>query len=1702
MPLARLENFLKNLNGNTLYVDPNELDSSDSIENRGNSRTRPFKTIQRALIEAANFSYVPGSNNDLFDQTTILISPGTHYVDNRPGYYYDGTQLLDATGASRTITQFSVNSNFNLSESNNELYIYNSADGGVIIPKGVSLVATDLRKTKIRPKFVPDPANPNIQRTSIFRLTGGSYIYGFTIFDGDPVGRVYNTYSESTVNPVYSHHKLTAFEYVDNKNKYTKNGITYTKTDLEIYYYKLSLAYGSFSGRDIINGFDSFQPNTEENKIVGDLGQGPVEITDAISGDGATATTTVTVTTSTAHNLTPFTPIQITGLALNSLTGSQQFNGNFVVAQVINSTQFTYLLPTAPILADPTLTNAEVTVLSDTITSSSPYIFNCSLKSVYGMNGLHADGSKVTGFKSMVTAQFTGISLQRDDRAFLKYDSVSGGYVSQEDLGSSTSLHQDSSSIYKPDWESFHIKASNDAFIQCVSIFAIGYAKQFVADSGGDQSITNSNSNFGAISLVSRGFKDYELSKDNHGFITHIIPPKEVSSETSDIVCYNIDVELTTSLRTSYSPNNTRIYLKGFDDEFDPPKSKIRGYTIGGKSGDQIFLGSPSGVISATINPNYETSYNIESINSAQDILILEGTVTGISTGQAVRVIANNAVLPDGLDPQKIYYIHPESNPASNTIKLSSTIDGTDIVNIINDIGIEVEDNLKLVSRVSDSLPDNEGNPIQWDSTNLNWYLQISSNSSFIDNLSGLSSPTFNIRRIIDTRTSDDKVYRARIVIPKEASNASDPTSGFVIQKSSTPLDFILSQPDDVDLNDSVDTNKFKLVRNNNIIIDAWTTTSGSVITANIVTKNPHNLRVGNKVNIYNLKSTSEPAPVGLGTGTGFNGRFEVSEVVDDLQFRYRIYSNPGTINTVTSSSVTSWLDQRNCSSQTRVPPYTILSSNRNNLPYFTCEQINNDYQIYKVNTIQKYAQNVSDGIYHVYLNVFKNTPTDSNFNIQSYKLSQNLNNIIPESDLDNVISDLDNTVSSASRSLIGKVDVSDPKLSTTKETAINYLKDFSGAFEVSSITKSPSTSTCTLVTSNWHNLNGVRTVTITSDGSGFVQGIYYDVPLCPGSGVTGEGATAVVTVSSSGNVTAVSISNPGSGYSINDALIIRGLPGSTTQANVTISSLLPEGDTVIQVLGSVYPENNGIFQVTVSGSKTLTYSNSSGKTESPSRSIIIPIQAYTASASYSSGTNKTTVTCLSSAPHPFLVGNTVSFLGVSGKFTVSSVTSPTVFVVDGNASGASLVYSSGLTSQIKDTNSINENTSTRQFFALDGFKARINDSDGINSTDTFFNVNSPVGLDKGDFIQIDDEILLVTRVAGSQIRTIRGALGTKAKSHVNGSAIRRVKVSPIELRRNSILRASGHTFEYTGFGPGNYSTGMPTNQDRVLSNDEILISQSLPTHGGLVVYTGMNSNGEFFIGRKKYDATTGEEINVSEVSEESNFFDSLTVNSLTINDSLDSTTALSNLGQVTAGITTVTQLRVTGVATASFFSGPLIGNVTGEINSTAFDTNSSGVVVTGIATATSFVGNGIIPVGGIIMWSGTTVPTGWALCDGSQSTPDLRNRFIVGSYDTSKTGITTQTGPGFNAETGAISENYEPGDIGGSTAHQLTIGEMPEHNHSLQTAVNVWFMNPGQNSNYVSATYSTSNTGNRGGSDYHENRPPYYALAFIMRVS
>ena len=161
MPLSRLENFLKNAEGNILYVNPSDFDSTDSFENQGNSLARPFKTIQSALIEAARFSYQAGANNDRIDRTSILVYPGTHYIDNRPGFSIEeinGAAVYKRrtgpeTWEETTISEFGIGTNYDILDSNNDLYKYNSTSGGVVLPRGTSIIGLDLRKTKVRPLY-------------------------------------------------------------------------------------------------------------------------------------------------------------------------------------------------------------------------------------------------------------------------------------------------------------------------------------------------------------------------------------------------------------------------------------------------------------------------------------------------------------------------------------------------------------------------------------------------------------------------------------------------------------------------------------------------------------------------------------------------------------------------------------------------------------------------------------------------------------------------------------------------------------------------------------------------------------------------------------------------------------------------------------------------------------------------------------------------------------------------------------------------------------------------------------------------------------------------------------------------------------------------------------------------------------------------------------------------------------------------------------------------------------------------------------------------------------------------------------------------------------------------------------------------------------------------------------------------------------
>ncbi len=199
---------------------------------------------------------------------------------------------------------------------------------------------------------------------------------------------------------------------------------------------------------------------------------------------------------------------------------------------------------------------------------------------------------------------------------------------------------------------------------------------------------------------------------------------------------------------------------------------------------------------------------------------------------------------------------------------------------------------------------------------------------------------------------------------------------------------------------------------------------------------------------------------------------------------------------------------------------------------------------------------------------------------------------------------------------------------------------------------------------------------------------------------------------------------------------------------------------------------------------------------------------------------------------------------------------------------------------------------------------------------------------------------------------------------------------------------------------------------------------------------------------------------------------------------------------------------------------------VSGKIKSTSADLGS--VNVSTLTASSTITGYGTIPVGGIIMWSGSTVPTGWALCDGTTSngqvTPDLRGRFIVGSGTPTSNSLTSRT----------------IGTSGGSETHTISVSQLPVHNHTFTATAqsagahthdykDIYYAENGgdtvnNNTNYRGSgrtdddnefyqfdrtttsngahTHTVSGTTDSTGSGNSVNHlPPFYALAFIMRV-
>lgn len=1488
MPLSRLENFLKNAEGNILYVNPSDFDATDSFENQGNSLTRPFKTIQRALIEAARFSYQSGENNDRIDRTTILVYPGTHYIDNRPGYSIeeiDGAAVYKRRTApdrweETTLTEFNELTNFDILSPSNDLYKYNSVSGGAILPRGTSIIGLDLRKTKIRPLYVPDPNDDDIETTSILNVTGTCYFTAFSLFDADPTKTVYKDYAGTQVVPNYSHHKVTCFEYGDGVNMVALADYQTYLTDLDMYYYKVAKAYGDITGRGLgdFPVTEDFEPSVDEFRIVGSLDANPLGISSIKAGNGngtgdlneITVTTSNKLTGDTApHNLYVDSPFLISGVTVDG----EAYNGSFTVSDVVGINTFKYTANQTPLDFLPDVSffdTATVTVGSDTVSSASPYIFNCSLRSVFGMNGMHADGSKATGFKSMVTAQFTGVSLQKDNNAFILYDN--GTFYEENTLPSNSlekPLHTNSKAIFKPEWENFHIKCSNNAFIQCVSIFAIGFAKHFVAETGGDQSITNSNSNFGNTSLEAVSFKPEAFDRDDVGYITHVIPPRGLLGEENEVNWLSLDVE-----KTINSTEYDRLYIFDQSNEDTVPPYQIDGFRIGARDGDTLSLTITVGTAQTTYTApilmpvpfgdkvsarkEYEVDRNNGQNNISNNIVNLTETHQFFN-GERIRIFSDTGQTPDGLDNEGIYYAITGGGLSPNQLKiaqsLNDAISDTPVLGINNNGGI-----LKIVSRVSDKIPGQIGHPIQWDPVENGWYL-ISDVDGAINQVrtaivtTGLAtlgeetSAAF-FRRKSDNRSIDDKLFKLRYVIPKEYDNAKPPEAGYVLQESKTVGVTSVSYTNDV-LTNTRD------LRNERVIVNATAAPviSGSQVIT-LTTELPHGFIEGDEVKVQKIRSTNNPLSVGI--VSTYNGIYTITNIINSKQFQYvtdGVKVEPGTF--------TNDINLRNTRQQ------------REALPVVSRDEYKESYFIYRVNQIKKHVpgDDGQDGIYHlICLNSSVSPNSNAGYQLYTKQFSQDVRNLYPQQDRDNLNTNPKSAVSYSDLKVIGDVITDDKRHSITREGLDYFIKGTKVGYAITQLDLSgTNNSTITLFTDVEHNLNSIKTFTNTA-GSGYApSSTLFSVELAAISS-NGEGATAKVTTDATGAISNIELLDPGSAYSVGDDLSV---PGGVVNATITITGVNDNTSDAIELNGYYVEDLNNAFEVSsIPSAKSIVLNAPLGiSTNDPNSSgelgYAIPSgNVVSISAFEMSDTETGIATFTTSNSHGLFAGNNINIVSTGitafdASLLVKDIVGLTTFTVEILGAGSTAIGSTGkvlrrtFSSHGKTLGRGEENIASRATTLYDKKTNYVNTA--FDNAATTIDFSDPDSVIRGEYYQINSEIV---RISGSSnpFSVLRGKFGTVKTTAAANTLVRKVFPIPSELRRPSFMRASGHTFEYLGFGPGNYSTGMPQKQNRILSEQEVLKSQSKEQRGGSVVYTGMNDLGEFFSGSKKLSSATGEE--------------------------------------------------------------------------------------------------------------------------------------------------------------------------------------------------------------------------------------------------
>ena len=237
-----------------------------------------------------------------------------------------------------------------------------------------------------------------------------------------------------------------------------------------------------------------------------------------------------------------------------------------------------------------------------------------------------------------------------------------------------------------------------------------------------------------------------------------------------------------------------------------------------------------------------------------------------------------------------------------------------------------------------------------------------------------------------------------------------------------------------------------------------------------------------------------------------------------------------------------------------------------------------------------------------------------------------------------------------------------------------------------------------------------------------------------------------------------------------------------------------------------------------------------------------------------------------------------------------------------------------------------------------------------------------------------------------------------------------------------------------------------------------------------------------------------------------------LTLNGIVLENGTDYTATSGTSIVLTVGAAAGDELNV--IAFKSFTATDMVSATTGG-------TFNGNVTVNGTLAATTFSGVTTVPIGGIIMFSGTisSLDAAWAICDGTNGTPNLTDTFVMGTATQSEIGDT-----GGSADAIVVNHTHSAStNSAGNHSHTGSTSSAGNHRHSATSGSGTSSggraadtSNSGATiyTNYAGAhthSFTTNSTGSHshtvtvngaGSSGTNANLPPYYKLAYIMRVS